>query len=122
MAKPEPFQVIVDALEILVVKLRADHLKEPGKSIGLELPAVCVGDGPQPSQQGHEPIKDLGRAVQHGVGGWQETAPDLPLPLDRLDGDGVDLPNNGRLLDAVAKHALPVDDLARVLEAGQYCL
>ena len=41
-----------------------------------------------------------------------------PLPGDRVDRNSVNLPDNGRLAEAVPGDILPVHDLRRISQAG----
>ncbi len=122
-AELELLEVGFDRLEVLVAEFLLEHREQPREPVGAELVGVLVGDGPQPLEAAKQHLQDAHRprqdAVRRRVPGDPHPEIRSPLRLQRLDGDLVELPHDGWLLEAVGKHLLAVDDRLGVGQARE---
>jgi len=113
-------QVILDGLEVVVVELADERCEQAGEAVGAKRSRVLVGDLPHPLEHIGEQLEHLHGLVQHRVGGVAKPEQlGLPLALERLDRQLVQLPDDRGLFEAIAEDALAIENRFRVGKARE---
>ena len=121
-AEAQLLEVVADLLEVLVVQLALQRGEQRRQPVGAELLGVVVGDLPQLPEAGHVGFEMADRTGEVGRGVLVRaavTSPPAPLVLQGADRDGVHLPDDLGLGEAVGQDPLAVADGLRVVEAGE---
>jgi hypothetical protein len=111
-------QMVLDAAQVVIVKLPGKHAEECRKAFGAKFGAMLIGNLPEPLEQIHDLLDHFDGPTQHPFGVLAPT-PDLLLAFDRLHGNGVHLPDDGGSFQAIGKDVLAIEDRLRFIEARQ---
>jgi hypothetical protein len=88
--KPQPRQMILDAVDVVIAQLASHHREEFGPTLGDELIGVRIGELSQPLDRPEERSQQFDRPTQHVVGITREGAEVMFRPhVDRFYGEPI---------------------------------